>query len=209
MKETAPSGILWSDRPILRWVKGIDWRRLLVFALGGLLLLLLMNMQATQMRERASIQSAALSQDNPFAPWGGKWAGSIQTSTPEGSIIAQVHATRVFGDWDGVSQLLIWDEAQAGGPNIERRGTQEIIGRQILRSVSGGPGGNETFTGRMEEGGTLTWTNDTDKYLTLIREWVDGSTYYVEGFSLQKGEKAAIVYHSGRLRRENPPQTGK
>lgn len=184
----------------------VDWRRLLVFAGGGALLMLLMISAADRMRAKAALQSVGLMQESPYTLWTGEWIGSLKTSAPDGTVVAQVRSTRNFGAYDGATQLVEWREARATGVPLRRSGQQTLDGRMLVRTISG-DAGQEVYHGQIDDSGTITWTNDTPEGLTLLREWVDGETYYVEGFSLQKGVPEGIVYHSGRLRREKPAQT--
>ncbi len=206
MKEILEAPEVQATGALARLDRLVDWRRLLVFAGGGALLLLLMLSAADRMRERAALQSVGLMQESPYAVWVGEWVGSLKTSAPDGTVVAQVRSTRRFGEFDGASQKLEWREARATGVPLNRPGQQTMEGRLLVRTIRA-EAGQEVFRGRLDDSGTITWTSETPEGLTLLREWVDGETYYVEGFSLQKGVADSIVYHSGRLRRERPPQT--
>jgi len=207
MRDTADESFAAYEQVPARPDRSVDWRRLLVFAGGGLVLLLLMLSISNRMRDRAELAAIGLNQDTPFSAWVGDWNGSIQTSDTDGNVVAHETVTRRFGPFDGLTQSVVWSEARASGPAVDRHGTQEYDQRVLLRSVAG-DSGPETYAGRVDVGGTITWTRESDKHLTLIREWIDDSTYYIEGFTVNKGQREAVVYHSGRLRRVGSSQTG-
>lgn len=174
------------------------WRTMFYMVGGGLLFSAMAYLSAEAKRPLAE-GNAPLDSLQPFY---GVWEGTLRLSTPAGEVVSYSQQRRTYIMGAGRSQQFEFATVDRGGRLYSRStGIQEEAEQGLLRTEES----NNTITrlrGARDAEGAITWVVEGSNSTTLIREWVDGQTLYIEGVTVQEGGSTRLLTMSGRLKKQ-------